>query len=160
MKRTLTILLHCMTAAAMACLASCASAPWPRSAGEQVVYALGSRADFVSPLKSQMTPVCPALEFARGSISITHQHDAELQKLAGTVFEGDRKPRVVIASYCRPNLPPEYARVLSEKRAHAVRHRLIELGAEPSAIQTAGFGNDFALTGPGGDVVVIYDSRQ
>lgn len=140
-------------------LCSCASAPWPVSPKDQVVYALGSRGDFVSPLGGQMKPACPALEFTRGSLVVGSQHDLVLRKLAEE-NTGDVKPRFVIAAYCRPNLPPEYARVLSERRAHSVRQRLVELGVDPTDIQTAGFGNDFALNGPASDVVVIYNSRQ
>lgn len=140
-------------------MCSCAATPWQPAPGNQVVYALGSRADFVSPLKSQMTPACPALEFGRGELNVGPQHDEVLHALVEKKPEG-KKSRFVIAAYCRPNLPPEYARVLSEKRAHSVRLRMIELGVEASQIQTAGFGNDFALTGPANDVVVIYDSKQ
>ena len=139
-------------------LCSCTSAPWQASPESQVVYALGNRAEFESPLGGNLKPACPALEFPKGSLGATPQHDRELQRLAGQ-STGDKKSRFVIAAYCRPGLPPEYARVLSEKRAHSVRQRLIELGADPEDIQTAGFGNDFALNGPASDVVVIYDSR-
>ncbi len=139
-------------------LCSCASAPWPANPKDQVVYALGPRAEFVSPLGTQMKPACPALEFAKGSLTSGPQHDRVLRELAKERADG-KEPRFVIAAYCRPNLPPEYARVLSEKRAHSVRQRLIEFGVDPSAIQTAGFGNDFAINGPANDVVVIYDSR-
>ena len=140
-------------------LCSCAAAPWRASPGNAVVYALGSRAQFESPLGGNLKPACPALEFPKGSLSAGPQHDQDLEKLAKE-STGDRRPRFVVAAYCRPGLPPEYARVLSEKRAHSVRQRLIELGVEPDAIQTAGFGNDFALNGPAGDVVVIYGPPQ
>lgn len=140
-------------------LCSCAAAPWPASPRNQVVYALDSHAGFVSPLGTQMKPACPALEFSKGSLAAGPQHDRMLQKLAKE-STGDKRPRFVIAAYCRPNLPPEYARVLSEKRAHSVRQRLIELGVEPADIQTAGFGNDFVLNGPASDVVVIYNSTH
>ncbi|MBX7211016.1 MAG: OmpA family protein [Verrucomicrobiaceae bacterium] len=139
-------------------LCSCASVQWPVSPGNQVVYALGSRADFVSPLKSRMTPVCPALEFDKGQINAGPRHVEVLRRLVDERPRG-AKSHYVVAAYCQPDLPPEYARVLSEKRAHSVRQRLIELGVDPGEIQTAGFGNDFALTGPANDVVVIYDSR-
>ena len=104
-----------------------------------------------------MKPACPALEFAKGSLVPSPQHDRALQKLAQE-SAGEKTRRFVIAAYCRPSLPPEYARSLSEKRAHSVRQRLIGLGVGPADIQTAGFGNDFARSGPTGDVVVIYNS--
>ena len=140
-------------------LGSCASAPWPSNSGNKVVYALGSRSDFVSPIGASLKPVCPALEFARGSLEVAPKHDSVLRQLVKD-SAGTKKPRFVIAAYCRPNLPPEYARVLTVKRAHSVRQRLIELGVEPGDIQTAGFGNDFAFNGPASDVVVIYNSRE
>ena len=138
-------------------LCSCAATSWQPPLKNQGVYALGSRSEFASPLGGQTKPACPALEFAKGSLIPSPQHDRVLQKLAEECA-GDKKPRLVIAAYCRPSLPPEYARALSEKRAHSVRQRLIELGVGPANIQTAGFGNDFARSGPTGDVVVIYNS--
>jgi outer membrane protein OmpA-like peptidoglycan-associated protein len=138
-------------------LCSCAVSSTQLLPKNEGVYALGSRSEFASPLVSQMTPACPALEFARGSLVPSPQHDRVLQKLAGE-NTGDKNPRFVIAAYCRPGLPPEYARAVSEKRAHAVRQKLIKLGVRPADIQTAGFGNDFARSGPTGDVVVIYNS--
>lgn len=138
-------------------LCSCAAPSWEARPGNEDVYSLGSRAEFSSPLGASLKPVCPALEFVKGSLVPSPQHDRVLQKLAEE-NAGDKKPRFVIAAYCRPSLPPEYARSLSEKRAHSVRQKLIKLGVRPADIQTAGFGNDFARSGPTGDVVVIYNT--
>lgn len=144
--------------AAAAMLASCASAPWPAPNRSETVYALGVRHEFVSPLGSEMKPACPALEFSKGELISGPQHDRVLKQLALDSGEEGKRNRFVVAAYARPNLPPEYARVLSEKRAHSVRQRLIDFGVDPGHIQTAGFGNDFANNGPTNDVVVIYNT--
>ena len=147
-------------ASAVLALASCASTPWPTPENSQTVYALGVRHEFVSPLGSEMKPACPALEFPKGRLNTGPQHDDELRDLAVDATADGKKPRFVIAGYCRPSLPPEYARVLSEKRAHSVRQRLIDFGVDPAHIQTVGFGNDFANNGPTNDVVVIYNTAR
>ena len=124
------------------------------SDANSVVFALGSREGFHSPLTHALKPSAPALEFSGGQLHTTSAHDRILRTI---VSEGKKSgSKMTLAGYAKPGLPPEYARVLSEKRAHAVRHRLIELGLEPGQIQTAGYGNDFPKTGPTNDVVVIY----
>jgi hypothetical protein len=127
----------------------------PSADEDSVVYALGSRAEFPSPLTRQMKPVASALEFSMNQFLVSAAHDRVLLSLVK-----NEKAKYLLAGYSRPGLPPEYARVLSEKRTHSVRHRLIELGMEPAKIQTAGFGNDFPRTGPTTDVVVIYDVAE
>ena len=138
---------------ALSGLVSCASLE-DDSAADSVVFALGSREGFQSPLTHALKPSAPAIEFSGGQFQTTAAHDRILK----TVVSESEKPgsRMTLAGYAKPGLPPEYARVLSEKRAHAVRHRLIELGLDPGQIQTAGYGNDFPKTGPTNDVVVIY----
>lgn len=140
-------------------LASCTSPSWVSGPDEKVVYAFGPAEGFTSPLQSPMTPACPALKFGRGDLEAGPQHERVLGKLAeeGKAASG---VRFVIAAYCHPDLPPEYARVLSEKRAHSVRQRLVELGVSSDAVQTAGYGNDFSLNAPAGDVVVVYKTTQ
>lgn len=136
-------------------LAGCETPRWmPQRDGDAVVYALGPRGDVPSPLAQPLKPACPALEFAGGAFAVSAGHEKLLQELA-TKF-GEDKKRLVIAAYAKSGLPPEYARVLTERRAHAVRQRLIELGMEPASIQTAGFGNDLPLSGPTSDVVVVF----
>lgn len=146
-----TIIRLSLAAVGMAVLSQCAGL---RSGDDEdsVVYALGSRAEFPSPLTRQMKPVASALEFSMNQFLVSAAHDRVLLSLVK-----NDKAKYLLAGYSRPGLPPEYARVLSERRTHSVRHRLIELGMEPAQIQTAGFGNDFPRTGPTTDVVVIYD---
>jgi outer membrane protein OmpA-like peptidoglycan-associated protein len=140
-----------LTALGMLVLSQCAGLR-PGAEEDSVVYALGSRSDFASPLNRQMKPVATALEFSMNQFRVTAAHD---RVLLGLIKKD--KAKYLLAGYSRPGLPPEYARVLSEKRTHSVRHRLIELGMEPAQIQTAGFGNDFPRNGPTTDVVVVYE---
>ena len=156
MSSSLITLRTLLSAAMLALLCNCESVSWPVASGNHVVFALGSRAGFPSPLEQQLKPACPALEFSSGELGIPAEHERELRKLAAEA----KNTRHVIAGYARPGLPPEYARVLAERRAHAVRHRLIELGMEPATLQTAGFGNDFPQAGPTTDVVVIYQINE
>lgn len=124
-------------------------------ADEAIVYALGPREGFTSPLNASLKPVCPALEFASDTLQITAPHE---QTLRGVAEEQKKQPkaRLLIAGYSPPNLPQDHARALSDRRALAVRQRLIELGLEAANLQTTGFGNDFSPTGPSSAVVVIY----
>jgi outer membrane protein OmpA-like peptidoglycan-associated protein len=64
-----------------------------------------------------------------------------------------KKHRYLIAGYSQPELPEDYARSLSERRAQAVRQTLIECGVDASHLQTVGFGHDNA---PTANIVVIY----
>lgn len=124
----------------------------------QVVYALGSREKFPSPLARALRPACPSLAFAAGAFRPGPAHERSLQSVAAA-WEKARQP-LVIAGYASPGLPPDHARALAERRALAVRQRLIELGVEPADLQTAGFGNDFPHTGPTSDVVVVYHAKD
>ncbi|TDU73157.1 OmpA family protein [Prosthecobacter fusiformis] len=119
-----------------------------------IVFALGSREGFVSPMTASLKPVCPALEFSGTSYSLHGAHQRTLQGLATAWPES--KPRFLIAGYAPHDLPEDYARALSERRAQAVRQVLIEAGVEAANLQTIGFGNDSAPSGPSTGVVVIY----
>ncbi len=149
-----------LSCAAMLCLlASCGSLPkfsfFKNPADEAVVYALASREGVSSPLNGTLKPACPALPFDGGSIHLTSTHEHAVQSLVKD-FKQQPKARLLIVGYTQPNLPHDHARAISDRRSLAVRQRLIELGMEPANLQTVGFGNDFAPTGPSSDVVVIY----
>ena len=137
-------------------LASCASVPLLQTDESAVVYALGSREGFASPLSAPLTPACPSLSFPADSHEITGQHRLKLQRIA----EGAKQTpvRLLIVGHTSPKLPEDYARSLSERRAQGVRQHLIELGMEASAIHTLGLGNDFAPSAPASDVVIIYQA--
>lgn len=117
----------------------------------EVVFALGARDGFVSPMTTALKPACPALEFRESGFELNGAHKKLLTKLA----EGwkEKKPRYLIAGYTPPNMPEDYARTLSERRAQAVRQMLIESGVEAASLQTVGFGSDST---PTTNVVVIY----
>ncbi|OYW76879.1 MAG: hypothetical protein B7Z37_06700 [Verrucomicrobia bacterium 12-59-8] len=140
-------------------LASCSSMSMPSflrtPAADAVVYALGPREGFTSPLNGSLKPACPALVFESADFRLTSAHQQALHSLAQEMLP-NKKARLLIAGYTPPNLPPDHARSLSERRALAVRQRLIELGLEAANLQTVGFGNDFAPSGPSSDVVAIY----
>lgn len=128
--------------------------PWSKEVDSNVVYALGSRDAFASPLNRSLKPACPALRFRALAFQVTPEHEKVLRALAEV---WSRKPgRYLIIGYAPPELPEDHARSLSERRAQAVRQRLIEMGIEAADLQTAGFGNDFGPSGPNQDVVVIF----
>lgn len=140
-------------------LSSCSTFSLPSflgsSSSESVVYALGPREGFSSPLNGSLKPACPALVFANADFHLTAAHQQAVQALAKEM-SSNKKAHLLIAGYTPPNLPQDHARSLSERRALAVRQRLIELGLEAASLQTVGFGNDFSPSGPSSDVVVIY----
>lgn len=119
-----------------------------------VVYALGGREGFSSPLEAALKPVCPALEFPGTGFGLGGGHRKILNELAAEWRNG--RPRYLIAGYTPPGLPEDYARSLSERRAQAVRQFLIEAGVEAASLQTVGFGFDSSPSSPTSGVVVIY----
>ncbi len=144
---TPAILLTACTALPPSFLASPATQP--------LVYALGPRDGYTSPLNSELTAACQALVFRGEELQLTAAHERAIH----TLFQELEKipnVRLLIAGYAPPDLPQDHARSTSERRAQATRQRLIELGLEPANIQTVGFGNDFSLSGPSSSVVVIY----
>lgn len=157
MKRPAAILSSALVGCLL--LASCSSIPMPsflrNPASEAVVYALGPREGFTSPLNGSLKPACPALVFENANFQLTSAHQQALNSLAQEMTK-NKKARLLVAGYTAPNLPSDHARSLSERRSLAVRQRLIELGLEAASLQTVGFGNDFSPSGPSSDVVVIY----
>lgn len=120
----------------------------------EIVFALGSRDGFTSPMTAALKPACPALEFSKNRYALTGAHKKALQKLAAEWSA--EKPRYLIAGYTSHDLPAGYARSLSERRAQAARQYLIEAGVEAASIQTVGFGHDSSPSGPGSNVAVVY----
>lgn len=129
--------------------------PFQSGGDATVVYALGSRQGFTSPLNASLRPAIPALEFTGSRIALTSEHQQAISQLAAA-WEKDHKIRYLIAGYAPPGLPEDQARSLSDRRALGVRQHLIELGVEASHVQALGLGNDFASTRPASHVVVIY----
>lgn len=165
MSHLMNICLPRLVLLSLACLtlASCGSIPMPaflrNPADEAVVYALGPRESYTSPLNGSLTPACPALHFDDdGGFEITETHAQRIRAVAKEM-EKDKKATVLIVGYAPPQLPQDHARSLSERRALAVRQRLIESGVEAANLQTVGYGNDFSPSGPSSGVVVIYRQR-
>jgi hypothetical protein len=140
-------------------LPSCGSIPMPaffkNPADEAIVYSLGPREGYASPLSETLKPACPALRFDDDEFMVAESHERPIRDLARQI-EKDKKARLLIAGYAPPNLPPDHARSISDRRALAVRQRFIELGIDPANLQTVGYGNDFSPSGPSSSVVVIY----
>lgn len=141
----------------LSCLvfSSCSILPMTNSPEEAaVVYALGTREGFSSPLNQTLRPACAALEFRTDSYLLTGGHH---KVLSGLIADWEkRKTKFLVAGYAQPGLPEDYARVLSERRAQAVRQYLIENSVEASHLQTVGFGFDSSPNSPNSNLVVIY----
>ncbi len=138
-------------------LNSCSNMPiFSGLADEAVIYALGPRDGYRSPISTDLKPACPALVFNDEGYALTARHEGTLRSLFEEIQAEVPKKKFLVAGYAPPALPHDHARALSERRAQAVRQHLIELGLEPANLQTVGFGNDFSPTGPSSDVVVIY----
>lgn len=143
------------TALLLSAVPSCSLLPGLSPEQEpSVVFALGTRDGFQSPLQGALKPACPALDFAAEGYAITGAHRKTLAALAADW--SDSKPRYLIAGYVAPGLPEDFARSLTERRAQAVRQQLIESGIEASHLQTVGFGFDSSPSSPTSSVVVIY----
>jgi len=139
-------------------LSGCSQLPsitFRRDDNASVVYALGSREGFSSPLNGSLRLACPAFEFEGSQIALTEAHESELTKLAEE-WKKNESIRYLIAGYTPPDLPEDHARTLSERRTLGLRQRLIELGVEGARIQTLGLGNDFYQTSPATHVALIY----
>jgi len=150
-------LLNVLGACVLTLLPACSTLPafFNNPADEAIVYALGTRDGYTSPLNANLKPACPALVFEDEGIQLTDAHEHAIRTLAHEMVASP-KARLLVAGYTPPNLPQDHARSLSERRALAVRQRLIELGHEPAHVQTVGYGNDFAPSSPSSGVVVIY----
>ncbi len=148
------------TSLLLASVLLCACSQWPsmpfaKGDDASVVYALGSREGFNSPLNGSLRLACPAFEFDGSQIALSEEHERELVKLAEE-WKKNESIRYLIAGYTPPDLPEDHARTLSERRTLGLRQRLIELGVEGARIQTLGLGNDFYQTSPATHVALIY----
>ena len=144
--------------ASLACLLLSSCSGLPLGSDTAVVYALGSRDGFASPLGRDLTPACPALTFPGDEYTTSGRHRLGIVTFSETALTTN--DRYLIAGYTAPGLPEDHARALSERRAQAVRQILIEMGIDAARMQTIGLGNDFAPNGPSTDVVVIYQAGK
>jgi outer membrane protein OmpA-like peptidoglycan-associated protein len=144
-----------LTLCAALLTAACDTLPLPGGEETEIVYALGSREAFTSPLQAALKPVDAALEFDGHTFALNGAQMRRLDVLAES-WRG-AKPRYLVAGYTPPNLPADFARAISERRAQAVRQHLIEKGVEAANVQTVGFGPDAGAAGSNSHVVVIYE---
>jgi outer membrane protein OmpA-like peptidoglycan-associated protein len=135
-------------------LAACQSVSFLPQDDEKLLYALGTRDGVPSVLNDKASPLCPALVFQADQYEMSGRHRLRLAEIAEKWKE---EPRVIrIVGYCPSELPPDYARALSERRALGVREYLIEQGVDAAKLHTMGLGNDFGARSPTTGVVVLY----
>ncbi len=119
-----------------------------------VVYALGPREGFTSPLAAALKPACPPLEFPADGHALTGAHEKILRDFLAELG-GDLEKRHIIVGHTPVELPGGYARSLSERRAQAARQFLIENGMPAASLQTLGLGHD-SPAGATGHRVILY----
>lgn len=146
-----------LTLAAAFALTSCTTVSRLINPGPKVIHALPDQEQLASPLYSGATPLMEALTFSRGSFTLA---ESQKLKLAESLSEWKNGKRpLLIAGFASSSSVPDYGRVLSQRRAEAVRAALIELGFNAGALHTTGYGSDITALSPG-DVVRIYEAKQ
>jgi hypothetical protein len=119
-------------------LASCSSIPMPsffrNPAAEAVVFALGPRDGFTSPLNGSLKPACPALMYDNADFHLTAAHQQAIHNLAQEMLK-NKKARLLIAGYAPPNLPQDHARSISERRALAVSRPSVSAMTSPPPVR-------------------------
>ena len=127
----------------------------PQADSGGVVYALGGLEGYTSPLSRALKPAWPALEFAADSHRLSKEHETALSNFLTGLGTNIETQRHLIVGHTPVDLPSGYARALSERRAQAVRHYLIENGMPAGNLQSLGLGHDSAA-GSTGHRVIIY----
>lgn len=150
MHRTLATL--CLAAA----LTSCTSMGGIFSSGPKVIHALPDQEQLVSPLDPGVEPIMDAITFTRGSFALSEAQEMKLEK--SLVEWKNSKRHLLLAGFASESSLPDHGRLLSQRRAEAVRTVLIKQGFDASALHTTGYGSDINALSPG-DVVRIYDAK-
>lgn len=140
-----------------ASLTSCTAVGRLLRPGPKVIHALPDQEQLVSPLHSGAAPVLEAITFQRGSFTLAESQKLKLET-AITSWKNRSQP-LLIAGFSSSSAVPDYGRVLSQRRAEAVRAALIELGFNAGSLHTTGYGSDITTLSPG-DVVRIYEAKQ
>lgn len=122
----------------------------------QVIYALPSRQPGTSPLGRNMTPLAGPFTFSRERFILTEAQAATLVKSVPQWTKD--KTKLMVVGFAQRGLPPDYARVLSHRRAESVRQILIEHGLDAGNIHSLGYGNDVPSAGSD-DTVVVYELK-
>jgi outer membrane protein OmpA-like peptidoglycan-associated protein len=132
-------------------LSSCAAfTPQPTT-----VYELAEQKEASSPLKPSHAEALLTLSFPRHSYHLSTQQKEELLAKAATWDKS--KPLSIIGS-CSAEDPPEFARVLGQRRAESARIHLVQNGWSSSKIHSNSVGNDFSGRDMG-DRVSLYPSK-
>ncbi len=106
----------------------------------KVIYALSPQKDLPSPLANQLTPNGAPIAFSPNRFLLSHRQLAALRTQAES-WQSDT-PTLLVLGFARRGLPSSYARVLSQRRAEAVRQALIDQGIDAAKVHTAGYGHD------------------
>jgi outer membrane protein OmpA-like peptidoglycan-associated protein len=115
-----------------------------------VIYALAPQEALPSPLEQKLTPVGPAISFARDRYELTTVQQEILKPLAAQ-WQRD-KTTLMVLGFATRGLPTDYARSLSQRRAEAVRQTLIDEGLDAALLHSAGYGHDQPKLGSGDEV--------
>ena len=118
-----------------------------------MIYALAPQEALPSPLEHKLTPVGPALPFARDRFDLTTLQQETLKPLAAQ-WQRD-KTTLMILGFAKRGLPTDYARSLSQRRAEAVREALINEGLDAALLHSAGYGHDQPKLGSGDEVKIF-----
>ena len=138
-----------LTAAATTLLL-CQCSLLPGTDDPTVIYALAPQEALPSPLEQKLTPVGPAISFARDRYELTTVQQEMLKPLAAQ-WQRD-KTTLMVLGFATRGLPTDYARSLSQRRAEAVRQTLIDEGLDAALLHSAGYGHDQPKLGSGDEV--------
>ncbi len=109
-----------------------------------------------TPLGRALGNAAETLHFTHDRYTLTKAQQQTLQSHLAA-WESAAHPLLIVATASR-KLPPDYARVLAERRAKSVRQALIEAGMNPALLHTTSLGND-APTFADGDIIAIFQNE-
>jgi hypothetical protein len=119
---------------AVLCLCQCGSFPL---GGSTTVYALAEQDE----LQPAAADALHTVKFLSQSYKLApEQREALTQKFA----QAEAEQHLLLIGRASAELPPEYARMLGQRRAEAVRQLLIDLGWPPNHLHPSSRGNDDA----------------
>lgn len=144
------------TAALAGLLTSCSTVNRIIRPGPKVIHALPDQEQLASPLSPGVEPIIDAIPFQRDSFVLSPVQQGRLeQSLAEWKTSGRH---LLLAGFASESSLPDHGRLLSQRRAEAVRAVLIQSGFDASALHTTGYGSDINALSPG-DVVRVYAAR-
>lgn len=142
--------------------ASCKTKPKDEYAGIDGDYVSGvplpDRADGSSYLGGNVSKgQFPPVQFGFDSFEVTSTETAKVQAVAD--FMRSAKGDVIIAGFTDDRGTEEYNRGLGERRALAVREKLIGLGIGAGRVQTVSFGEEMPVDSGGGEAAWAANRR-